>query len=52
MVTKKLHKLNKEGTVGISLPKKLAEKLEWSCDDFVTITRVGNTIHVVKVKIE
>jgi len=52
MVTKKLSKLNAEGTVGISLPKKLSQKLGWSFDDFVSITIVGNTLHIVKVHLE
>lgn len=52
MVTKKLLKLNKEGSIGISLPKKLAAKLNWTSEDFVNITIVNNTIHVCKVKME
>lgn len=52
MVTKKLSKLNAEGTVGISLPRNLARKLGWDFNDFVNITIVGNAIHVVKVRVE
>lgn len=52
MVTKKLSKLNNDGTIGISLPKKLAEKLGWTSEDFVTISVTGTTLHIVKVKVE
>ena len=52
MVTKKLSKLNADGTVGISLPKKLVTRLGWTPQDFISISVVGNTLHVVKVELK
>ncbi len=52
MVTKKLSRLNAQGTTGVSLPHKLVKKLGWTSEDFVEIKIVGNTLHITKVKIE
>lgn len=51
-LTKKLLKLNSDGSVGIGLPIQLARSLEWTADDFINITRTGNTLHITKVRIE
>ncbi len=52
MVIKKVSKLNADGTLGISLPHKLVEKLNWTSESFVNISIIGDTLHIVKVKIE
>lgn len=49
---KKLSRLNSDGTVGVSIPKKLVDKLGWSSEDFVNISVTGNALQIVKVKIE
>lgn len=38
----KLHKINKEGTVAVVLPKKLIEKLGWKEGDYVEVSMTEN----------
>lgn len=47
--TLKLHKINKEGTVAVVLPKKLIEKLGWKEGDYIEVlmTESPNTLRLV-----
>ena len=38
----KLHKINKEGTVAVVLPKKIIEKLGWKEGDYVEVSMTEN----------
>lgn len=49
---KKVLKLNNDGSIGIGIPAKMARELGLTCDDYVNIERVGNSLHVTKVEIK
>jgi hypothetical protein len=49
---KKVLKLNKEGSIGIGVPVKLARELDLDSNSCVNIERVGNSLHITKIKIE
>lgn len=49
---KKVLKLNNSGSIGIGVPAALAREIGLTCDDCVNIEKVGNSLHVTKIRIE
>lgn len=49
---RKAIKLNNFGTVGVSIPAEYARYIDLTTDSYVNGEKVGNCIHITKVKIE
>lgn len=49
---KKVLKLNRDGSIGIGVPAKLARELALTSDSCVNIEKVGNSLHITKIKID
>ncbi len=45
-------KLNRDGSIGIGVPAKLAHELDLNCESCVNIEKVGNSLHITKIKID
>jgi hypothetical protein len=49
---KKVLKLNKGCSVGVGIPSALARELGWTKDDYVSLVKCGNCLHITKVVID
>jgi antitoxin component of MazEF toxin-antitoxin module len=49
---RKAFRLNDFGSIGISIPAKLARDIGLTKEDNVSIILVGQTLHITKVKID
>jgi antitoxin component of MazEF toxin-antitoxin module len=49
---KKVLKLNNDNSIAVGIPAKVARDLNLTDTDYVNLEKVGNCIHLTKVRIE